>query len=103
MIVEATFKKSYKIPKRSSDEAFGYETPLNNAYCDYQGYTVQRKWQQGATFTQYPTHYPPIQYPTPVSIPVESVTQTIWNTLNNIKETPKTHQRNISKLVKTVL
>lgn len=90
--------KNYRIPtKRSLDETFTYETPLNQDDNDYQGYSVQRKWQQGATFTQYPTHYPPIQYPTPVSNPVEPITQNIWNTLNNIKEKPKNNQRNLCK------
>lgn len=92
VILEGTLNKNFKIPKRTSHEAFRYETPLSNDVEDYHGYSVQRKWQQGATFTQYPTHYPPIQYPTPV----EPITQNIWNTLNNIKEKPKNHQKNIS-------
>lgn len=94
LILDSSFTRNFRIPKRSSDQAFGYETPLNNDDNDYKGYSVQRRWQQGATFTQYPTPFTPVQYPTPISNPI---TQNIWNTLSNIKERPKNHQRNISK------
>lgn len=98
MILEATFNKNFRIPqKRSSDEAFTYGTPLNTYETDYKGYSVQRQWQQGATFTQYPTPFTPVQYPTLISNPVEPITQNIWNTLHNIKEKPKNYERNLSK------
>lgn len=97
-ILEASFKKNFRIPqKRSSDEAFNYGTPLSNYDSDYNGYSIQRKWQQGVTFTQYPTPFTPVQYPTPIPNPVEPIAQNIWSTLTKIKEKPKNYQRNISK------
>lgn len=68
---------------------------MNAAYSSYY-YGSQGHWQPGATYTQYPTYYPPAQYPRFGSgNPVEPITQNICNALTSIKEKPKGVKRDI--------
>ncbi|KAG5891108.1 hypothetical protein JTB14_028496 [Gonioctena quinquepunctata] len=86
---DSGWSRNYRIPKRKMDQMcnqdYRLENPvMNRSYDNYYNQYGQSHWQQGMSYSNQQE-----------GGSVEPITQNIYNTLSNIKEKPKNHQRNI--------